>query len=300
MPAPAEDGWGPTKHVNLRKATSTGARIWQNYLMPSRLDELADWFRLALDHGYKFCSVAEYWRLTDAGRLKPPVKTIVLRHDIDVDLAAAHAMFSLEKMLLINSSYYFRLNTIDLPLMHAIAGSGGEASYHYEELATEAKAHRLRSPEQVRARMPIIRQQFGENLQRLRATTGLPITTVASHGDWVNRSLRLANTVVLECPDLRKNCGVQVEAYDYELLKFFTVRYADAICPKWWSGKRVTQAGPGRLEFLDDCPKTPAAGVREGLPFIYVLLHPEQWRRGPRWHFNADMKRIWEAIAYRS
>jgi len=275
------------------------SRLWQNYLMPSRLDELADWFRLSLDCGYKFHSVENYWQITNAGRTAPPPKSIVLRHDIDVDVAAARAMFSLEKKLAISSSYYFRLSTMNTHLMHEIADSGGEASYHYEELATEVKARCLRSIEQVRARLPMIRQQFFENLQRVRATTGLPMVTVASHGDWANRRLKLANTEILECLDLRRRAAVQVEAYDYDLLKFVRARYADAAGPAWWVGKRVVQAGPDQLEFLNGVPRTPAEAVRDGLPVIYVLLHPEQWRRGPRWHFREQRKRFREGIAYR-
>ena len=285
--------------MRWRNVTLLGRRIWQNYLMPSRLDELADWFRLSLDGGYKFHSVANYWHLTDAGRTAPPPKSIVLRHDIDVDLAAARAMFSLEMELSITSSYYFRLSTIDLPLMRGVADSGGEASYHYEELATEAKACRLRSVEQVQAKLPMIRRRFRENLQCVRAMTGLPMATVASHGDWANRKLGLSNTEILECHDFRRDLGVQVEAYDYDLLKLVTARYADAQCPTWWVGKRVLQAGRGQIEFLNVAPKTPAEAVREGLPVIYVLLHPEQWRRGPRWHFKEQVKRVSEGMAYR-
>jgi hypothetical protein len=285
--------------MRWRNLTLLRSRIWQNYLMPSRLGELADWFRLSLARGYKFYSIAHYWRLTEAGRKAPPPKSIVLRHDIDVDLAAASAMYSLEKELSIASSYYFRLGTLDLPLMRAIADAGGEASYHYEELATEVKARCLRSVAQIHARLPMMRQRFRENLQRVRAMTGLPMTTVAAHGDWANRALGLPNTELLKCPELRAGLDVQVEAYDPELMKFVTARYADAACPTWWVGKRIAPSGQGRLEFFDNAPGTPADAVRAGLPVIYVLLHPEQWRRGPRWHFREQVNRVKEALAYR-
>jgi hypothetical protein len=282
-----------------RKVTMLASRIWQNYLMPSRLEMLADWFRLSLDRRYKFYSVEQYWRVTDAGRTEPPPKSIVLRHDIDVDLAAARDMFSLEKKLSITGSYYFRLSTVHLPLMHAIAGSGGEVGYHYEEVATEVKARCLRSAEQIRARLPMMRQRFRENLQRVREITGLPVTTVVAHGDWANRAVGVANTELLQCPDLRAELGVQVEAYDYQLMKSVRVRYADAACPVWWIGKHVAPAEGGRLEFFDDAPRTPAEAVRQDLPVIYILLHPEQWRSGPRWHFKEQVKRVREAMAYR-
>jgi len=276
-----------------------GCKIWQNYLMPSRLGDLADWFRLSFEHGYRFYSVESYWKATDAGRKEPPPGSIVLRHDIDVDLAAARAMFTLEKKLSISSSYYFRLGTVDLPLMRAIAESGGEASYHYEELATEVKARCLRTAEEIQARLPSVRQRFRENLQRMRDMTGLPMDTVAAHGDWANRAIGVANTELLKAPDLRTDLGVKVEAYDHELIKFVTARYADAVCPKWWVGKRIAPARDGHLDFLDDAPKTPVDAVRQGLPVIYILLHPEQWKSGPQWHFKAQVKRVGEGMAYR-
>jgi hypothetical protein len=286
--------------MHWRILKGLGYRVWQNYLMPSRLEELANWFRLSLERGYKFHSVEGYWRLTNGGDTAPPAKSIVLRHDIDVDLAAAQAMFLVEKELSITSSYYFRLSTIDLPLIRAIADSGSEASYHYEEFATEVKASCLRSPGEVQARLPIMRQRFIETLHRLRTSTGLPMTTVAAHGDWVNRTFGVANTEVLRSLDVRRRAGVQAEAYDYELLKFVTVRYADVKSPAWWVGKRVVPTGPHQVELRDDAvPKDPAAAVREGLPVLYVLLHPEQWRSGPRWHFREDMKRFQEGMAYR-
>jgi hypothetical protein len=267
--------------------------------MPSRLDELARWFRLSLDLGYKFYSVAQYWRLTDGGRTAPLAKSIVLRHDVDLDVATAAAMFTLEKELSIAGSYYFRLGTIDFPLMQTIAGSDAEVSYHYEELATEAKTSCLRSTDEVETRLPIIRQRFLQNLHEVRAATGLSMTTVSSHGDWVNRKLGVANTDILKCPEVRQRAGVEVEAYDRALMKFVTARYADAMCPTWWIGKLVAQVEPDRLEFLDGAPRTPTEAVRAGLPVLYVLLHPEQWRSRPFPHLKQQVTRVKETVAYK-
>jgi hypothetical protein len=267
--------------------------------MPSRLFELADWYRFSIERGYQFYSIENYWRSTSCGRNRPPPKTVVLRHDIDVDIAAARAMFSVEKELAIKSSYYFRLSTMDLSIMQDIASSGGEASYHYEELATEAKAQRLRSVDQVRARLDVIREQFRDNLKRVRAKTGLPMVTLADHGDWANRALDLANTEILEDQHFRKELNVQVEAYDYDLLKFVDARYTDAQCPKWWVGKRVVASKERRVDLVSGAPSTPTEAVRQGVPVIYVLLHPENWIRGPRWHFAEQLKRLKEGLAYR-
>jgi len=88
-----------------QKLTALGFRIWQNYLMPSRLSGLSEWYRFSMNQGYQFYSVENYWRLTKGGLRPPPPKTIVLRHDVDVDIGAAKAMFSIEHQLGITSSY---------------------------------------------------------------------------------------------------------------------------------------------------------------------------------------------------
>ena len=266
--------------------------------MPSRLSGLSEWYRFSMNQGYQFYSVENYWRLTNGGLRPPPPKTIVLRHDVDVDIGAAKAMFSIEHQLGITSSYYFRLSTADLPLMRAIAASGGEASYHYEELATEAKTRKLRTVADVEARLQVIRERFSNNLQSLRSSTQLPMNTVAAHGDWMNRRLRLPNTAILESLELRLLARIAVEAYDADLLTFVTARYADKVCPVWWRAERIIQGESGGPRLLD-VPQTPTEAVCAGIPVIYVVLHPEQWRRGPRLHFKEQVKRIREGLEYR-
>jgi hypothetical protein len=275
-----------------------GRRVWQNYLMPSRLGELEEWLRLSLARGYRFYSIAQYWRLTEGGHRPPPPKTVVLRHDVDVDVSTAEAMFRLERTFSITGSYYFRLSTIDESLMRLIQDSGAEASYHYEELASEAKATCLRGAEEVQRSLAAIRQRFLRNLESLRHNTGLPMTTVAAHGDWINRSLGVNNTEVLKSPELRQMACVQTEAYDPELMRFVSVRYADAAGPVWL-GKRIIFSGTGELQFADDAPRSPIEAVQEGLPVLYVLLHPEQWNRGPGPQLKEHAKRVKEALAYR-
>jgi hypothetical protein len=207
-------------------------------------------------------------------------------------------MFAVEKQLSILGSYYFRLSTVDLPLMEAIAECGSEASYHYEEIATEAKAYCLRSAEEVSARLPRIRQEFQENLHRLRDKTGLQMTTVASHGDWANRRLGVANTEILNCAELRRHLGVQAEAYDQALLNFVSARYADIASPARWVARCVAQPAPGQGSLRNGAPGTPMAAVCDGVPVLYILLHPEQWQRGPVSHLKEHARRVKEAVTY--
>ena len=276
-----------------------GHRIWQNYFMPSRLAELRDWYQSSLDLGYRFYSVESYWRLTNGGACAPPPKTILLRHDVDVDVAAARAMFLMETRLGIAGSYYFRLSTMDVPLMKGIAQTGAEASYHYEELALAAKMSQLRSSVDIRNQLPGICDAFHENLKQARACSGLPMLTVAAHGDWVNRTLKMRNTEVLNSPTVRERSGILVEAYDQTLLRFVTARYSDAPSPTWWAGGRLAETESGEKTVSNAPPRTPYEAVRQGLPTLYVLLHPEHWMRGPLAHFKEQTRRISEAVAYR-
>ena len=77
--------------------------------------------------------------LTERGRIQPMDKLLILRHDIDTDIETTRAMWRVERELGIKTSYFFRLSTVDLPLMREIEACGGSVGYHFEELATAAK-----------------------------------------------------------------------------------------------------------------------------------------------------------------
>src|SRR5262249_27513079 len=149
-----------------------------------------------LDCGYVSYSISGFWRALNLGELAP--KCLILRHDVDTDVATAEQMWRAETKLGCISSYYFRLSTFTPALMREMHHAGFEASYHYEEIAAVAKSSGLTTAAQVRAALPVIRNLFRINLSSLRSRTGLPMTSVASHGDFVNRRLAISNTTILE------------------------------------------------------------------------------------------------------
>jgi len=53
------------------------------------------------------------------------------------------------------------------------------------------------------------------------------MTTVASHGDFANRRLKLSNTTILNDHGLRDRCGIECESYDQALLDNFDIYMAD-------------------------------------------------------------------------
>jgi hypothetical protein len=60
------------------------------------------------------------------------------------------------------------------------------------------------------------------------------MTTVASHGDFANRRLKLNNTEVLNDGALRATCGILCEAYDRMLLDHIDFYAADRPYPQYF------------------------------------------------------------------
>lgn len=256
-------------------------RIYSDFVMRSRLPAYAGLLELALDAGYRICSVGEAWRLITAGGLVPTDRYIVLRHDVDTDPRTAAAMWRIDRVLGVESSYFFRLSTLAPALMAEIAAGGGEASYHYEELSWVAKRRRLRSRSDALRALPEARDRFAENLQTLRMKTGLPMRVVASHGDFVNRRLGTPNWLVLADADFRRDVQIDLETYDNAFLRHLPLRYIDAPHPDYWA------------------PTDPAAAIRAGEPILQVLVHPRQWRSAATANARDNSQRVIEGLCYR-
>lgn len=245
--------------------------------MPNRLDEWQLILKSALNKGYTIHSVKTFSKIEKQDNKK----YLIIRHDIDTDTSTARKLWELEKKLKItNTSYYFRRSTIDINLMKAIEESGGEASYHYEELATFAKRAGLASKIEVLKRLNSIQNEFKENISHLRQQSSLEMSTVASHGDWMNRKLDITNSVILEDRSFRKDVGVEIEAYDQDFMKFITSRHADAVYPKFWS------------------PENPMNAIERGEHVIYILIHPRQWRSNIIVNMIDNLGRIFESINF--
>ena len=263
-----------------KKLSNCWHRIYADFVMPSRISIYRQFLEEVLARGYAICSVANFWEKIKKNDAQLGEKYLVLRHDVDTDVGTAKAMWQVEHSLGVGSSYYFRLSTIDIPFMRDIALSEGEASYHYEELATVAKQKRLKSREQVLLEIPKIRRLFYENLKSLRVKSGLPINIVASHGDFVNRKLKMYNFEILEDGDFRKTAGVDLEVYDDVFMRNVSSRHSDNLYPSFWK------------------PENPLQAVRGGSPRIYVLVHPRHWRCNRKINFVDNLYRAVEGIRY--
>src|SRR5690606_29356399 len=156
-----------------------------------------------------------------------------------------------------------------------IEGANSEASYHFEEIATIAKARGLRSRQDVLHFLPEIRQTFLSNIVRLRQESGAPMTTVASHGDFVNRKLGMANHELLNA-ELREQLCI-VEVYDPLLAKPLTTRVADRPPPAYWHPH----------DPLHNASNTDSDSV------VYILIHPKQWYA----RHSANLKELFRRIS---
>ncbi len=208
-------------------------RLYCDYVMPSRLAAHEDVIRAAQLAGYTQTSVRLFLKSLRGGRCTNE-KVVVHRHDIDTDLRTARKLFEIEKQHNIKSSYYFRLCTLDFELMREIEEYGSEASYHYEELATFAKKNKIKHANDVRIRLPEIRDNFVSNFRWIEQRFGKKMTTVASHGDFANRRLRLNNTEILNDEQLRAACGIECETYDQSLLKNIDIYISDRPHPQYY------------------------------------------------------------------
>jgi hypothetical protein len=251
-----------------------------DYLLRSRLAEYESVLSAALDVGYRVAGVRQYWHELQQGSADRARPTLVLRHDIDTDPGTAARIWEIERRLGVHASWYFRLSTLDVALMQAIEGAGGEASYHYEEIATVAKREHLTSRDAVTRRLGDIRSEFLANLRRLRAQTGLPMTVVASHGDFVNRKLDLPNWALLADGEIRSEAGVELEVYDDAFMRHVTSRHSDTLPPAAW------------------IPASPLAAIAERSPLVYLLVHPRNWHADRRVNTVDNLRRAGEGMRY--
>jgi hypothetical protein len=253
-------------------------RIYSDYGMPSRLSMHERLIRAAQDAGFIQTSVRDFYDRARAGRTASS-KFIVHRHDIDTDLRTTRKLFEMEKKYGIRASYYFRLSTLDFGLMREIEDYGSEASYHYEEVASFAKKNKIKDPALVRDRFPEIRNAFRRNFQRLEQQLGKKLRTVAGHGDFANRRLKVNNTEILACPRLREECGIECEAYDRGLLDHIDMYIVDKPPPQYyWPTSPMDVVGLHRN--------------------IYLVTHPRQFETNWKENTKDNLFRVYESVIW--
>jgi hypothetical protein len=234
--------------------------------------------RAAQDAGFIQTSVRDFFDHVRTGQYAAS-KFIVHRHDIDTDLRTTRKLFEIEKKHGIRASYYFRLSTLDFGLMREIEEYGSEASYHYEEVASFAKKNKIKDPALVRDRLPEIRNAFRKNFLWLEQQLGKKLRTVAGHGDFANRRLKVNNTEILADQQVREECGIECEAYDRDLLDHIGMYIVDSPPPQYyWPTSPLNVIGMHRS--------------------ICLVTHPRQVETNWRENTKDNLFRFYEAVTW--
>jgi hypothetical protein len=254
------------------------SRVYEQFLMTSRIPEYSRLLKAAVDRGYEAFPLLAFYRQATSDSI--PSKCLLIRHDIDTDVSTAKQMYAVEHQIGIRSTWFFRLSTIDIPFMQRLDKDGNEASYHFEEIATFAKEEALVLRKDVEACLPRVREIFRKNIEQLRYSTGLPMRVLASHGDFMNRRLGMLNYELLT-QDLRDQLGIELEAYDVCLTRYFTDRISDAPYPITWK------------------PSSPAESFDKQQAVLHILVHPSHWRANIPVNILANGQRILEDVSYR-
>ena len=252
--------------MNLRK------RLYNDFFRPSKEADYELILKKAQDYGYEFHTVLSFEDVIAKGK-KEGKKYLILRRDIDTaDFGILRKMLALEKKYAARCTYYFRWNTINIRLMQEITEAGGEASYHYEEIASYCYKHHIKSHDEMLIHMEQIRDLFISQYHRFKRETGQSCLTVASHGDFVNYIVK-AGSMTLMDERVRTACGIIREAYDDEHMNMLTCRIAD------------------QTEMEHFTEKTLAA-IERGEPILELLTHPRQWN-SPVWvNMKEEMSRL--------
>jgi hypothetical protein len=252
-------------------------RLYGDYLLPSRLREYELLLSLALEAGYETLPLGEF-----AAQASSPERTLLLRHDIDADIPTAVRMWRIEQRLGIRGTWFFRLSTWDDALIAEIAAAGSEVGYHYEELATLALARGAATEAAALALVAEARGLLRDNLAELRQRSGLPLRTLASHGDFANRVTGVPNRVLLADDALRAELQVELEAYDERLTARFDARSSDRGYPALW------------------VPADPAEAIRAGAGVLEILIHPRPWGAAPLTNARLDLARVRDGVLLRA
>lgn len=252
-------------------------RLYFNFIMPSKVNEYARILAKAKECGYQFHSVLSFENVRNS--LDKDSKYLILRCDVDTpDYKVLKLFLKYDIMYGASSSYYFRLNTVNYKLMREINKAGGEASYHYEEIATYCYKKKIKNKILVDDNIDKIRILFERNYLEFKRKSALPCYTIASHGEFINIKLGVPNHYLIDSK-LKSKLGIVREAYDKEHMEKLTCRVAD--------------------HCSSDFIKDSLAAIERGEHVIELLTHPRQWRSAAWINLKMDLSRLYRGIRYK-
>ena len=254
-------------------------RLYNDFIRPSKEADYERILKAAFEKGYEFHTVLSFEDVIRQGK-EENKRYLILRRDVDTaDSKILRKMLALEKKYGARATYYFRWNTIDKVLMKEIADAGGEASYHYEEIATYCYKHRIKNKEALLQHIESVRDLFISQYAMFIQKTGQPCKTIASHGEFVNTKLGIQNTTIID-ERVRRATRVVREAYDKQHMKMLTCRIADQV-------------------EMEKFPAKAIAAIESGEQVLELLTHPRQWN-SPVWvNLKEELNRVCKEIFWR-
>lgn len=253
-------------------------RLKSDYFLPDRIKEYDDLIRNALENGYEIVSHSEFYKMVQNNEVGLR-KIMMIRHDIDSDPKYCSKWLAVEKRYNVKTSYFFRLCTLKIASMKEVINQGSDCGYHYEELATYAKRKKIRSSEEIKRHISEIREEFVTNLHSIEQQLGSKIKFIASHGDFANRKLGVANHVLIDRDFLNLN-GIEFETYDPIFLDNYSINIMDAGAPNYYNG-----------------PVSQMEAIKK-YQIIHLLVHPKHWRSNLYWNTYENVKRFIEGLRY--
>jgi len=229
--------------------------------MKSRLYLYEEILKEAINNGYEIISMIDYLNRLSREVIKSSDLIIINRHDIDNHLEVAKKMYEIEKRLGVSGTYFFRLETLDKEFMQRLATDRFEVGYHFENIANYCKMNPVKNFSDLSLNeLSYIEEEFKFELGKIREKFNLSIDNVASHGDFVNRFLKVPNQTILNS-NLRNQMSIMSEAYDQVYFMNSSIYLSDCKFPEVF-------AYDG--DILEDLK------LRR-FPIIYVLTHPNNW-----------------------
>ena len=257
-------------------------KIYEDYLKKSRLPEYHRTLQVAREHGYQMVGVLDFARKIRSGDFIGQ-KIYLNRHDIDTSPRVAAEMFAIEKEVFGtqgSATYYFRETTTDKKLIHEIDEYGYETGYHYEELATYAKTHKLKSREAIKEHILDAGMILLRDLDQFRKSTGSPSLTIASHGDFINTRYNIQSYEMLRLKEIRENAKIEAEAYDEDIMQYIQERFADQKLIASFSEKAIH-------------------AFEQEIPIVMTLTHPRNWKVDVPENTVENWRRISQDLSFR-
>lgn len=229
----------------------------------SRLSRYGEYIQYAIEEGYEILPMEAFFLLDDGQKREK--KHLILRHDVDVPGISNWKMFEAEKALGLRSTYYFRMSTIDLPLIDEMVEAGFEVGFHCETVSHYGDAHNIQTKEELD--MDVLRGVFLQEKEEFEKQIGHKIRSCCGHGGNRNRKLHFTNGQIFDGYDISQ-LGLLFEAYDKDL-------YSRFIDSHIMDGPLTFHYGFAYRETISDA-------IEADHKNIVFLAHPNHWYLGPR------------------